>query len=379
MMLCRLRYMNNAKDLLEKYKTGQCTSEELALLGKWFHQLNESESSHLTEEELLEARATLQGNMKELIGHGNPRPLWPHLAAAAAVLMVLSFGAYFLLHKQEHPKLTVQSVTPDIAPGSNKATITLANGQQIAISHTKNGLLASQGTTNINIKNGSEVVYNSKHSTKTTEEPEYNTMTTPRGGQHALILADGTKVWLDAASSITFPVAFTRNERLVKIIGQAYFEVAHDAGKPFKVTANGQTVEVLGTHFNINAYADEAVTKTTLFEGRIKISAKRNQTILQPGQQAMFTQNQIKVIKDADIEEAIAWHKGKFLFHSADMQTVLRQLSRWYDVDFEYETPLTDSHFSGGIYRNNALKISDILRFEKINFRMEGKKITIIP
>lgn len=363
-----------AQNLLARFRSGELSEQEKALLESWYLDWEVNEGLDLSEAEVVYELQQMRAGIPYLANGPKVVRLWPRLAAAASILLLLSTGAYFLLHQQPAGQIA-QTQAHDIAPGSNKATITLANGKQVAITGAKNGLLAHQGNTAINVQSAEEIAYKTNGSSN---ELEYNTMATPRGGQHSLILSDGTKVWLDAASSITFPVAFIGNSREVKITGQVYFEVAHDARKPFSVTANGQTVTVLGTHFNINAYTDEAVIKTTLFEGSVKISAGGKQALLKPGQQAQFGHNHIDILKDADTEEALAWHKGKFLFHSADMKTVLRQLSRWYDVDFVYQAQLADRHFSGGIYRSEALKIADILKYEKINFRVEGKKIIII-
>jgi transmembrane sensor len=301
--------------------------------------------------------------------------LWPRFAAAASILLLLSVAVYFYKQSGNQQQIA-QMQFHDIAPGSNKATITLANGKQIALTGAKNGLLASQGNTTINM-NGNNVIYNASGSAN---ELQYNTMTTPRGGQYPLTLSDGTKVWLDAESSITYPVAFIGNDRPVKVTGQVYFEVAHNPAKPFRVTADNQTVEVLGTHFNVNAYPDEPGIKTTLLEGSVKIMVNGAKAVLKPGQQAQTNQDKITVLSNVDMSEAIAWHNGLFQFHKADIQTIMRQLARWYDVDVSYEGKIPDLTFSGKIYRNiTALKVSDILSYEKIHFRIEGKKIIVTP
>jgi transmembrane sensor len=311
-----------------------------------------------------------------------PLKLWPRITAAASVLLMLSIGGYFLLHKKQPSGQIAQNQIHDIAPGSNKAVLTLANGKVITLTGARNGNLAVQGYTAINKTADGKVMYNadqaSPASEKVANEVVYNTLTTPRGGQYHLVLADGTNVWLDAASSITYPVAFIGKDRPVETTGQVYFEVAHNAAKPFKVTANGQTVEVLGTHFNINAYPDEPAIKTTLFEGSIKLTSSTGHAILKPGQQAQINQGRINIVNDANMDEAIAWHKGLFEFHDADIQTVMRQLSRWYNVDISYEGKITDRHFSGKLYRNvTALTVADILSYKKIHFRIEGKQIVV--
>lgn len=362
--------------LLQKYKAGNCTAEEKAWLESWYLQHDPGAILELKPQELAADLQQISAGLP-LYKATKTRSLWPRIAVAASILMVLSFGTYFLVHKSATTVQIANNQIKDIAPGSDKATITLANGKRIVLTGAKNGLLASQGNTSIHMQAGNQVVYQSAGATS---DLQYNTMTTPRGGQHSLTLSDGTQVWLDAASSITYPVAFIGKDRPVKITGQVYFEVAHNAAKPFKVTANGQTVEVLGTHFNINAYPDEPNIKTTLFEGSIKITSNTGQTILKPGQQAQLNQDKINVVSDANMDEAIAWHKGLFEFHNADIQTVMRQLSRWYDVDVSYEGKITDRHFSGKLYRNvTALTVADILSYKKIHFRIQGKQIIVQP
>ncbi len=311
-----------------------------------------------------------------------PVKLWPRIAVAASVLLMLSIGGYFLVLQKQPSNQIAQNEIHDIAPGSNKAVLTLANGKTIILTGARNGKLAVQGYAAINKTADEKVVYKadqvSPASETATKEVVYNTLTTPRGGQYHLVLADGTNVWLDAASSITYPVAFIGKDRQVNITGQVYFEVAHNAAKPFRVTTKNQTIEVLGTHFNVNAYPDEPNTKTTLFEGSIKLTSNTGQAILKPGQQAQINHGRINIVNDANMDEAIAWHKGLFEFHDADIQTVMRQLSRWYNVDVSYEGKITDRHFSGKLYRNvTALTVADILSYKKIHFRIEGKQIIV--
>jgi len=208
----------------------------------------------------------------------------------------------------------------------------------------------------------------------------YNTATTPRGGQYQFILSDGTKVWLNSASSIKYPVQFIGNERKVELTGEAYFEVVHNAKMPFRVVSNGQTVEDLGTHFNINAYNDENVIKTTLLEGSVKVSSAAGNNTIKPGQQAVLNNGNISVINDADLDAAVAWKNGFFYFDDNNIQEVMRQLARWYDVDIKCEGELPSRQFSGEISRNvKASQILDILSFKKIHYKIDGKSIVITP
>jgi len=266
----------------------------------------------------------------------------------------------------------------DIAPGSNKAILTLANGKQVLLTGAHNGRLATQGSTVINKNADGEVIY--QQGTAASKNVDYNTMSTPRGGQYKLTLADGTSVWLNSASSIRYPTAFNGAERIVEVSGEAYFEVAHNASKPFKVQSGSQTVQVLGTHFNVNAYTDEPVIKTTLLEGSVSISSGVENTLIRPGEQAVFDRHLFKVTQ-ADIEDEMAWKNGMFRFTNENLESIMRKVSRWYDVDVVYEDnearqlPLTGiiTHFT------NVSKVLHMLELTRqVHFKVTGKKIIVI-
>ncbi|RNL51179.1 FecR family protein [Pedobacter jejuensis] len=374
-----------AEILLQKYVEGSATNDEKALLEAWYSKSKFASASDFTAEAKLLQLERLRSSLKAHSDNAEniylPKKviIWPRIAVAASLLLFICFGAYFFTSKSNKTRLLSVQQTHDIAPGNNKAILTLANGEKIAIGSTKTIALAFQGNTRIDIGAANEVTYHTDRS-QPNNTIQYNTLTTPRGGQYPLTLSDGTKVWLDAASSITFPVSFTGDSREVRITGQVYFEVAHNPKKPFKVRTNDEIVEVLGTHFNINTYPDEPASKTTLFEGSVKIITQGSHKFLKPGQQAEVSAGQIGVVDHADVDEALAWHNGLFQFNDADIQTVMRQLSRWYDVDISYEGKITNRRFSGKIQRNiSALKLSDILSYKEINFRIEGKKIIVTP
>jgi ferric-dicitrate binding protein FerR (iron transport regulator) len=206
-------------------------------------------------------------------------------------------------------------------------------------------------------------------------------MSTPRGGQYALKLPDGTQVWLNSASSITYPTAFTGNERTVSITGEAYFEVMNDKSKPFHVMVNDMDVLVLGTHFNINSYQEERAVRTTLLEGSVKISQGASTgVILTPGQQAKVEQQQIKVINGADLEQVMAWKNGLFNFNKLSLEEIIRQLSRWYDVDVVYQGTIAPKKFGGEIERDlNLLEVLDVLKEAGVHFSIEGKRLIVMP
>jgi ferric-dicitrate binding protein FerR (iron transport regulator) len=265
-------------------------------------------------------------------------------------------------------------------PVANKAVITLADGTELLLDSAVNGQLAMQDNVKlVKLANG-QIVY------KTTgggmaSAPQYNTLFNPRGSRVIdMELADGSHVWLNAGSSIRYPVAFTGNERTISMTGEAYFEVAHNAAMPFRVISDKAEVTVLGTHFNVNAYSDEANTKVTLLEGSVKVNGSGAAKILRPGEQAQVT-DKIAVTADADLEEVMAWKTGKFIFgEKADIETIMRQVSRWYDVDIAYQGKIA-SHFGGTISRQ--VNISEVLKILEatgnVKCSVQGKKVIITP
>ncbi len=313
---------------------------------------------------------------------------WRNLVKIAAVFIIfLSAAAIWLTQKKGRstiPDVTLAQPKPplknEVLPGVNKATLTLANGAVISLDDTKSGKIARQGNMIIDKSSNGQLVY--KAAAAATPSFEYNTLAIPRGGKFRLVLADGSEIWLNAATTITYPTAFPGDERRVQIQGEAYFEIAHDATKPFIVSVNGMGVQVLGTHFNINSYSDEAAVKTSLLEGSIRLQQKNGKTILlQPGQQAQAGQaGDIKVVNNVDMEEVVAWKNGYFSFNHADLQTVMRQIARWYDVDISYEGNVPERSFGGKIDRNsNASEVLKILEESKVHFTIDGKKIIVKP
>jgi transmembrane sensor len=304
------------------------------------------------------------------------------LIAAAAVL-VLIFGSYFLIiRKPTQPSesaIAQTAIKTDIAPGSNKAILTLSSGSKIILDSARNGLLTIQSGSSIIKTDSGKLAYSSSVSS-TTASVSYNTLTTPRGGQHQLELSDGTKVWLNSASSITFPTAFNGNDRNVNITGEAYFEVAKDKSKPFHVKVNDMEVQVLGTHFNINSYSDEASINTTLLEGSVKITRNKQSGILKPGQQAQIFSDiaDIKITNDANLEEVMAWKNGEMVLRHGNVKKLFQDISRWYDVDIEYEGAIPDGKFSGSVDRNVPLSsVLHVLTAYGIETKLEGKKIIV--
>lgn len=282
-------------------------------------------------------------------------------------------------------EVTEKKYKNDIQPGSNKAVLTLADGSTIALDGAKNGLLTQQGNTKI-VKKEGKLDYN--FSKTGASKVMYNTISTPRGGQYQVELPDGSKVWLNAASSLRFPTAFTGNERRVEITGEVYFEVAKDPAKPFKVfitsasgKSEGAEIQVLGTHFDVMAYRDESMLETTLLEGSVKFIKDNDASMLKPGQQLQMTpKGQFKIVSGIDLEKVVAWKNGFFDFEGLNFEAIARKLSRWYNVEVVYNKK-NDDLFYAQIPRNT--KLSDVLKAleltGKIKFEIEGSKIIVLP
>jgi len=392
--------MDRIELLFHKYIDNKCSPSEIEELLAYFNypeneillrelikqSLNDDYNSSVdVDAELAETLSNSFKNIKRHIGKDTlkVRPIFSRTwirIAAAAILIIGLFSIYQLTSTgtlNQHKIAKINSVKQDIVPGTNKATLTLSNGNIISLDSTSFGTLAQQGNAKVINKSG-QIAYNTLSETPT--EIIYNTVTTPRGGQYQLVLADGTKVWLNAASSLHFPTVFIGKERKVTLTGEAYFEVAKNTAMPFKVSLNDkEEVEVLGTHFNINSYSDEEITKTTLLEGAVKISTNMGVKLLKPGQQAQTREGgQISILNNADTEQVIAWKNGLFDFDNADLKTVLRQVSRWFDVYIVYEGEIPKREFSGEIERGLSLgQVLAILEKNNIHFRIEGKKLIV--
>jgi transmembrane sensor len=364
------------EELAHKFKTGRLTPEEQADLDAWYEQHNDTEFQHSEGNEPEHLKDRLLTN---ILAETHPKTkskiltLWPRIGIAASLLLILSYGSYLFLHQRPVQQLA-QNQRHDIAPGRNQATLTLANGQQIILTKGLNGKLAQQGNTTISVNAGKAIAYAATN-TEAAAAVEYNTLTTVRGEQspYPLILADGTKAWLNAASSITFPTAFNGKDRAVKITGEVYFEVAHNEKQPFKVEAKGQTIEDIGTAFNVNAYNDEPETQTTLISGIVKVNGRA----LKPGQAASGVQ---AMIKEADTEGAIAWKNNYFKFDHEDLGNTMREVSRWYNVEIVYPSgkPVSENYYGTMSRFSNLSKVLSKLEFiGNAKFKIEGNKVIV--
>ena len=382
----------NLKTLIQKYLQGEATPEEAAIVEQWYGQVPDElditvpaaagETASSLEQKMLR-RLQKRLHLKVSPHKAPVRRLHPGwMAAAAAVILLLLIGVpYFYTREKALPLPvagadTTMSTPQEITPGGNRALLQLADGRTIVLDSASNGLLAKQGSTSISLLADGQLAYQQVGILP--ETVSYNTLTTPKGGQFQIDLPDGTKVWLNAISSIHFPTAFHGKERQVKITGEAYFEVAPDPSKPFKVQFGETEVTVLGTHFNINAYADEQYSKTTLLEGRIQIKHKNGEQLLIPGQQARALSQGMQVVSGVNTEETIAWKEGYFLFSSTDIQTLLRQASRWYNIDVSFQGSIPQDRFTGKISRNvNLSQFLSILKYSEVHFKVEGRKLIL--
>ena len=289
--------------------------------------------------------------------------LWPRIAAAASVILLLAAGGYFILHKGDAVHYAGK-IKNDVKSGSNGAILTLANGQKIILEQTKEGRIDLQDGTDLHKTGDSLLVYKSGE-TAANAGVYYNTLETPKGRQYSVVLPDGSRVWLNAASSLKYPTAFSGKERQVELTGEGYFEIAQDKIRPFKVKTPGQTVEVLGTHFNIKAYADEQSTWTTLLQGAVKVENSQHEAVrLKPGQQMVSGQKgEWRAIEKIDTAAVLDWKNGEFIFSGESLESVMHKVSRWYDVRVEYkDTALKKELFYGSVSRwANASEVMDML------------------
>lgn len=289
---------------------------------------------------------------------------------AAAVILLVSAGTWFWYHQRSSPPVVIQQ-PKEILPGSNKATLTLADGSTVTLDSNGKQVIA-QGNTAVRQQNGQLTYVAGANNTHT---ETFNTLTTPRGGQFKVTLPDGSQVWLNAASSLRYPTVFTGKERTVTLQGEAYFEVAENARQPFVVIASDMTVKALGTAFNINAYKDEETINTTLLEGKVQVQS----AILKPGEQAVLTQDaQLSINDRADVNAVIAWKEGQFYFNRTPLPVILRQFARWYNVEVVYEGDVKPRTFYGVISRQAPLStVLRMLQANDIQFRIDGNKLIV--
>lgn len=396
--------------LIKKRRFGQLTEDEAVELESWMNsnEINRRLIEEINEQDILAEslqemeQYDVDAATRRFFSQTGMDPDKPDTATiisypakiilrwvAAAVVFLLGAGAIWYLFPVREVGIAQVSINDSvkIVPGGNNAILTLSDGSKVVLDSAANGLLSSQGNTKVIKLQDGKLVYEASAAGAT--QPTYNTITTPRGGQYQALLPDGTAVWLNAASSISFPTVFNDAERIVKVSGEVYFEVAARHYKktktPFivKITSssgeNVGEVQVLGTHFNINAYDDERAVKTTLLEGAVQCNMSADYKVLKPGEQASFSNGKILVEDDIDTDEVIAWKNGSFYFNSNDIGTIMRQISRWYNIEVLYKGEISKEAFSGIVSRESHLEqVLKIMEAGGVKFNIQGRKIIVM-
>lgn len=373
-------------ELAEKWMKGSITPEEEKEFNIWY--MDGQHEPAIIDEEFNEHSSRMFSRTLHKAGiptnstkKRKPVLLW---ASAAAAIFIAIITIVYFSNRASGPRL--ERFTQQLVPGSNKAYLTLQNGKRIALSDQVTGTLSSESGIRIRKAADGLLVYEVEESKTTADQNAFNTLETPKAGQYKIILPDQTAVWLNAASSITFPSSFAAlKERRVILNGEAYFEVHKDADRPFFVVSGNQEIRVLGTHFNVSAYATDLLTSTTLLEGSISLDKYNgnqtgNQMILKPGDQAVNDGSSVRIAQ-VDPEYAIAWKEGKFRFKNENIRTLMEKVSRWYDIEVRYEGDVSQKNFSGLVSRteNIAVLLNILESTNTIHFKIEGRRITVMP
>lgn len=381
-----------AKVLLEKYRHGTCSPQEREIVEAWYAQLLETGDWQWGAGEKEQLEQVMEARLFEQINVSPPRSVhrvhfmktarwW----AAASIILAIGLGAYFLVDRRgttpgdtDNPPIAAHDVK---APETNKAMVRLTDGRTVLLDSLTNGVLAQQGNTRLVKLADGQIAYQAATG-EIIKDIQYNTLSNPRGSKVIdMQLSDGTHIWLNAGSSVTYPVAFIGDERKVSITGEAYFEVAHDDSKPFYVSKGDMEVKVLGTHFNVNAYDNEDDIRVTLLEGSVQVSSGSRNALLQPGQQAVVRAGAIDLNKTVDLDQVMAWKNGLFIFDGyAGIEAIMRQVERWYDVKVQYKGQV-NTLFGGSVPRSAS--VSRVLKMLEatgtVSFTVEDGTITVIP
>lgn len=378
--------------LYQRFLSGECSPEEVErLLDHFQRSEGHADLKRLIEAELdrpivvadlqadpqFDAAKTLQSLLEQIPANkAKLRKLsWLKYAAAAIVFLMTSFGLWWWMERHLEVNHVQEQVFEDILPGTHRAQLTFADGRRVALDGTKEGI--TMGASSIAYADGSSFL---DIDTDRDLASQIMTLTTPNGGTYQVTLPDGSKVWLNAASALRYPSRFEGTERRVELVGEGYFSVERTSGStPFIVVTNGQSVEVLGTEFNISAYPDETDIKTTLVEGRVQVGTDRQHTImLMPSEQSVFSSDGKISKTQVDVQQFTAWRKGKFSFDNKTFGQVMAELGRWYDLDIVYEGAVPNKTFYGGAYRNSKLSVvMELLYSADVSYRLEGRRLII--
>ncbi len=367
--------------LLKRYTEGKCTPKEMELLDAWAdHQAATENWLWLDESH----KNSTQEKIRKKIYLSSPKRSYAKLwlsGIAAALFLVCSIGIYLqYLDKDSRMEVALKHTREVVSPGTNAAMLTLGDGTVLSLDSAAHGFLAAENDVLIRKGGHGELLYS--HDKKTNASTiSLNTLSVPRGGNYQLQLEDGTKVWLNSASSITYPSTFSENSRSVTLKGEAYFEVAVNKNKPFMVSANDVEIIVTGTHFNVCAYDDDETLKTTLLEGGVYVKKDGRKIILQPGEQAISRKSSGELIHAVvDPSNAVAWKSGNFVFEDQDLRSIMRNLSRWYDVEIAFEGKIPYDKKVGGTFSKAKGVVSLLDNLQKligIKYKIEGRRITV--
>lgn len=377
--------------IVERISDGVASDQDIALYLKWYQQFDlDDRMWDQLQVKPEDFRQELLLNIQHEIQEDTPvvpikkiQRIWPGMIAAASVILCLSVGVYFFKYKSSVPVNDKILVSNKINPGSNKAVLTLSDGKQIVLDDTQNGRIADQGDASIRKTAEGNLIYEVKGTDLSGEKagkPVFNRMTTPRGGQYQLILPDGTKVFLNAASSLKYPTVFDQKERRVELTGEGYFEVAGNREKPFLVNVNGaQEIEVLGTHFNVKAYPDDKDIRTTLLEGSVKINYKDRHVLLKPKYMAVNDLKGNLLVKQANIEQVMAWKNGLFVFDNVNLKEAMNMAARWYDIEVDYRGNVAQKKLWGTVSKYKTItELLDKIKFTTgINYKIEGRRVIL--
>jgi ferric-dicitrate binding protein FerR (iron transport regulator) len=372
-----------AEELVKKYSSGECTPEEEQLVEAYFTKYLENSDGLPARSLIVRDNRTILDTINKHIdhqpAHTEVKRLWLKVAVASMVLLSLSVGLYF--YSTNDPSKSIKTeYTADILPGDNKATLTLADGKKINLIDVENGQLAEQSGIKVAKAADGQLVYTVSDDDDSSTKPLYNTIETPVGGQYQVNLPDGSRVWLNAASSLRYPIRFSGGERKVEIKGEAYFEIAHNEALPFKVSTAGQEVKVFGTCFNVMAYQNEKIIKTTLLQGSVQVSSGRASRMLVPGQQSLVQSGSVAIVEHIDLEDVVAWKNGYFKFNE-NLEGVMNKIARWYNVEVVYQfKPDLSLSFGGEISRSKnlsaVLKIIELTG--NVHFKIEGRRVIVM-
>jgi hypothetical protein len=364
------------KELLNKYRCGSINQQEMLLLEAWYLEWKPGKEE-LDEEEMEAIKAEVWRNLSRQ-PEKKRRSNINYVLGAAAIICLIGFFSVFIFSSED--AVQVQSVKTDFPPGGNKALLSLSTGKKIVLTDSDNGIVGQEGDILIKKAEDGKIVYEPLASKS--NEVLYNTLTTPRGGQYQTVLSDGTKVWLNASSSLEFPVRFIGSQRMVKIVGEAYFEVSHDKKRPFTVVCGNQEIQVLGTHFNVSSYPEDSGTATTLVNGSVQIKNIRSGMLkmLIPGQAAVIQKGSGGIdIFRANIDEALAWKQGYFIFDDQPITTIMKVMSRWYNVDIQYVNVDNTDRFGGTFSKSRNLSetLNNIEELGNVRFDLRPGKIIV--